>query len=164
MKIAQDPTPFHHDYGLLEFPGVVADLGYQWLQLTPHVDFVPFFRHPRANDALVRNLRKACADAGVGIASLLPVQRWSGPDEWAREAAVRNWKRIIELAVELDVRVIGTEFSGRPERAEESEAAFYRTMEEILPIVEREGIDLLIDLTPTTSSRTGWRPYGFSRA
>ena len=49
-------------------------------------------------------LKKACADAGVGIASLLPVQRWSSPDEWAREAAVRNWKRIIQIAVDLDAR------------------------------------------------------------
>ena len=61
---------------------------------------------------------------------------------------MRNWKRIIQLAVDLDVTVIGTEFSGRPERAEESEAAFYRSMEELLPIIEREGIDLLIDPHP----------------
>ena len=93
-------------------------------------------------------MKKACADAGISIASVLPVQRWSGPDEWAREAAVRNWKRIIEITVDLGCSVIGTEFSGRPERPEESEAAFYRSMEELLPIIEREGIDLLIDPHP----------------
>jgi sugar phosphate isomerase/epimerase len=81
MKIALDPTPFHHDYELLEFPRVVADLGYEYLQLTPHRDFIPFFNHPRADDDLVARFRKACADAGVGIASVLPVLRWSGPDE-----------------------------------------------------------------------------------
>ncbi|PXX02455.1 hypothetical protein C8E89_104323, partial [Mycolicibacterium moriokaense] len=36
MKIALDPTPFHHDFDLLEFPRLVADLGYDYLQLTPH--------------------------------------------------------------------------------------------------------------------------------
>lgn len=148
MKYAQDPTPFHHDHGLLELPGVVADLGYEWIQLTPHRDLIPFFRHPRADRTLLAHLKKACADAGVGIASLLPVQRISGPEEWAREAAVRNWKRIIEIAVDLEVRVIGTEFSGRPERVEESEAAFYRSMEELLPIIEREGLTVLIDPHP----------------
>lgn len=148
MRIAQDPTPFHHEHGLLDMPGVVADLGYEWVQLTPHRDLVPFFGHPRADDDLVRRLKKACDDAGVGIASLLPVQRWSGPDEWAREAAVRSWKRLIQIAVDLGVRTIGTEFSGRPERAEESEACFYRSMEELLPIIEREGLDLLIDPHP----------------
>ncbi len=148
MKIAQDPTPFHHDVGLLDFPRLVADLGYDSIQLTPHRDLIPFFRHPKADDALVAKLKKACADAGISIASVLPVQRWSGPDEWAREAAVRNWKRIIEITVDLGCSVIGTEFSGRPERPEESEAAFYRSMEELLPIIEREGIDLLIDPHP----------------
>ena len=87
MKIAQDPTPFHHDYRLLDFPRVVADLGYEHIQLTPHRDLIPFFRHPKADDALVRAFKKACDDAGVGIASVLPVQRWSGPDEVARETA-----------------------------------------------------------------------------
>ncbi|BBY61996.1 hypothetical protein MHEL_02390 [Mycolicibacterium helvum] len=43
MKITLDPTPFHHDYELLEFPRLVADLGYEYLQLTPHRDFIPFF-------------------------------------------------------------------------------------------------------------------------
>jgi sugar phosphate isomerase/epimerase len=105
---------------------VVADLGYEDLQLTPHRDFIPFFNHPRADDELVAKLRNADADAGVGVASVLPVLRWSGPDEDAREAAVRNWKRVIQITVDLDVNVINTEFSGRPERAEESERAFFR--------------------------------------
>jgi myo-inositol catabolism protein IolH len=148
MKIALDPTPFHHDYELLDFPRVVADLGYEYLQLTPHRDFIPFFNHPRADDELVAKFRKACADAGVGIASVLPVLRWSGPDEDAREAAVRNWKRVIQITVDLGVNVINTEFSGRPERAEESERAFFRSMEELLPIFEREGLDVRIDPHP----------------
>ncbi len=92
--------------------------------------------------------RKACGDAGVGIASVLPVLRWSAPDEDAREAAVRNWKRVIEITVDLGVNVINTEFSGRPEKAEESERSFFRSMEELLPIIEREGLDVRIDPHP----------------
>ena len=46
------------------------------------------------------------------------------------------------------MNTMNTEFSGRPEKAEESERAFYRSMEELLPIIEREGIDLLIDPHP----------------
>lgn len=148
MRIAFDPTPLHHSHAFLDFPGVTADLGYEWIQLTPHVDFVPFFRHPRVDRELLAALRRAVADAGVGISSLLPVQRWSSPDPSERDAAVRNWKRIIEVAVELDVRVINTEFGGRPERAEESEAAFLRSMEDLLPIIEREGLRVNIDPHP----------------
>jgi myo-inositol catabolism protein IolH len=148
VKLALDPTPFHHDHSLLELPRVVADCGYEYVQLTPHRDFIPFFNHPRADDALVAAFKKSCADAGVQIASLLPVLRWSGPDEDAREAAVRYWKRVVQIAVDLDVNVINTEFSGRPEKAEESERAFFRSMEELVPIFEREGIDVRIDPHP----------------
>lgn len=148
MKIALDPTPFHHTHSLLEFPRVAADLGFKYLQLTPHADMIPFYNHPKADDELVARMNKACKDAGVEIASVLPVLRWSGPDEDAREAAVRYWKRAIRIAVDLGVSTMNTEFSGRPEKAEESERAFYRSMEELLPIIEREGLDVLIDPHP----------------
>jgi myo-inositol catabolism protein IolH len=148
MRIAFDPTPLHATHEFLDFPRVTADLGYRWIQLTPHVDFMPFFRYPRPDRALISATKQAVADAGIGISSLLPVQRWSWPDEPQREAAVRNWKRILQIAVDLDVSVINTEFSGRPERAEESEAAFYRSMEELLPTLEREGIRINIDPHP----------------
>jgi myo-inositol catabolism protein IolH len=148
MKIALDPTPFHSTHELLEFPRVVADLGYEWIQLTPHPDLIPFFSHPRADAALLRDIKKSCSDAGVGISSLLPVLRWSGPDEEVREGAVRSWKRVVQIAVDLGVDVINTEFSGRPEEAEKSERAFYRSMEELLPLFEREGITVRIDPHP----------------
>lgn len=148
MRIALDPTPLHHTHSFLEFPRVAAELGYEWIQLTPHVDFMPFFRYPRADRALLAATKKAVNDAGIGISSLLPVYRISSPEEHQREAAVRNFRRLIEIAVELDVRVVNTEFSGRPERSEDSEAAFYRSMDELLPIIEREGLRVNIDPHP----------------
>jgi myo-inositol catabolism protein IolH len=160
VRIALDPTPFHHSNTLLEFPRVAAELGYRWLQLTPHPDFIPFFNHPKADDDLVQQLKRACAEAGVGIASVLPVLRWSSPDEDAREAAVRYWKRAIQITVDLGVDTMNTEFSGRPEKAEESERAFYRSMEELVPIIEREGIKVFIDPHPDDFVENGlaaWR-------
>lgn len=160
VRIALDPTPFHHTNSLLEFPRVAAECGYSWLQMTPHPDFIPFFNHPKADDDLVRQMKKACSDAGVGIASTLPVLRWSGPDEDAREAAVRYWKRVIRITVDLGVDVIGTEFNGRPERPEESERMFYRSMEELVPLIEREGVKVYIDPHPDDFVENGlaaWR-------
>ncbi|MGO2113236.1 MAG: sugar phosphate isomerase/epimerase family protein, partial [Pseudoclavibacter sp.] len=160
VRIALDPTPYHATHSLFEFPDVAARAGYEYLQLTPHADFGPFFRYPKADDGMVAKLKKSAADAGVTIPALLPVQRISWPDEPQREAAVRNFRRIIELAVELGVPVINSEFSGRPERAEESEAAFYRSMEELLPIIEREGLRLNIDPHPddfVEDGLEGWR-------
>jgi myo-inositol catabolism protein IolH len=160
VRIAYDPTPLHHQFELLEIPDVVARLGFEHLQLTPHPDFAPFFRHPKADDALASALAKRAKDAGVAIAALLPVQRISAPDESDRVTAVRNFRRVIELASQLGVPVINTEFSGRPERAEESEAAFYRSMEELLPVLETEGIRLNIDPHPDDFVEDGleaWR-------
>ena len=148
MRVAFDPTPLHSTHSFLEFPRVTADLGYEWIQLSPHVDFLPFFRHPRVDRELLDATKRAVTDAGIQISSLLPVQRWSSPDEPQRRAAVRNWRRIVEIAVELGVSVINTEFSGRPERSEESEAAFYRSMEELLPTFEEEGLRINIDPHP----------------
>ncbi|ALC04680.1 Protein IolH [Corynebacterium deserti GIMN1.010] len=160
VRIALDPTPFHHDYDLLDFPDVTARLGYEYMQLTPHVDFGPFFRHPKADDDLVAALKKRAKDAGVTIPALLPVQRISWPEETQRVAAVRNMKRIIQLAVDLEVDTINTEFSGRPERSEDSEDAFYRSMDELLPTLEKEGIKFNIDPHPDDFVENGieaWR-------
>ena len=160
MKIALDPTPFHHSHSLLEFPRLVKDLGYDHLQMTPHPDFIPFFNHPKADDALVAQFARACRDAEVGIASVLPVLRWSSPDPDAREAAVRYWKRAIQITVDLGVNQMNTEFSGRPELPEESERAFYRSMEELVPLIEREGINVAIDPHPDDFVERGlsaWR-------
>lgn len=148
VRIALDPTPYHATHSHLDFFDVAAANGYEWIQLTPHADWIPFFGHPRVDDALVAAVRKRAADAGVRISSLLPVQRLSWPDEPLREAAVRNLIRTVEIAAELEVPVINTEFSGRPERAEESEAGFYRSMEALIPVLERHGVTLNIDPHP----------------
>lgn len=54
MRIAFDPTPLHSTHSFVEFPRVTAALGYEWIQLSPHVDFLPFFRHPRVDGELVQ--------------------------------------------------------------------------------------------------------------
>lgn len=148
MKLALDPQMFFATSTVWELPDIVASLGYQWMELSPKADFVPFFQHPRVNDAGVRRLKKVAADAGVGIASLLPVLRWSGPGEDERAAAVRAWKRTIQIAVDLGVEVINTEFNGRPGAAEHAEAQFLKSMDELLPIFEREGISLILEPHP----------------
>ncbi|GAC57776.1 inositol catabolism protein IolH [Gordonia hirsuta DSM 44140 = NBRC 16056] len=148
VHIALDPTPYHATHDFLDFFDVAAANGYEWIQLTPHPDWIPFFGHPRVDAALIAAVGKRAAAAGVRITSLLPVQRLSWPEEPLRQAAVRNLTRTIEIAAELEVPVINTEFSGRPERAEESEAGFYRSMETLIPVLKRHGVTLNIDPHP----------------
>jgi len=147
VKIALDPYMFRH-VPLLELPALVADLGYEYIELSPRPDFIPFFVHPRADTATIKGFRRALDAAGVEVATVLPLYRWAGPDEDARQAAVRYWKRAIEITVELGVQTMNSEFNGRPERQPESEAQFWRSLEELLPIFEREGIQLRLEPHP----------------
>ena len=163
MKLALDPQMFFATHSVWELPDLVASLGYSWMELSPKADFVPFFQHPRVDDAGVRKLRKVAADAGVGIASLLPVLRWSGPGEDERQAAVRAWKRTIQIAVDLGVDTINTEFNGRPEAAEHAEAQFLKSMDELLPIFEREGISLVLEPHPDDFLEDGLDAVGMVR-
>ena len=147
MKIAIDPHMFRK-LPIRETVRTVADIGYDHIELSPRDDFMPFFVHPRADDERVAELKSALDETGVRLASVLPLYRWSGPDETERQAAVRYWKRMIEITAELGCTQMNSEFNGRPERPAESEAAFWRSMEELLPVFEREGIALNLEAHP----------------
>ena len=147
MKVAIDPYMFRTT-PLLELPGVVADLGFEYIELSPREDLTPFFLHPRIDDSGVKRFKGALDAAGVKVAAHLPLYRWSGPDEDERQAAVRYWKRAIQITVDLDCRVMNSEFNGRPEQASLSEGMFWKSMEELLPVFEREGVELRLEPHP----------------
>jgi myo-inositol catabolism protein IolH len=147
MKITLDPYMLR-GVPLTELPGMVAELGYEHIELSPREDFIPFFVHPRADRAAIAAFKKALASAGVSVATVLPLYRWSGPDEDERQAAVRYWRRAIQIAVDLGCQVMNSEFNGRPEAAAASEAQFWRSLEELLPVFEREGMQLRLEPHP----------------
>jgi myo-inositol catabolism protein IolH len=147
VKLAVDPYMLRKT-PLLELPALVAELGYQHIELSPREDFIPFFVHPRADRATIAAFRKELAGAGVEIASVLPLYKWSGPDEDERQAAVRYWRRAIQITVDLGCDVMNSEFNGRPEHAAASEAQFWRSMEELLPVFEQEGVRLVLEPHP----------------
>jgi myo-inositol catabolism protein IolH len=147
MRIALDPYMFRR-VPLADLPALVADLGYSWIELSPRDDFMPFFLHPRADRAQIAAFSRALTAAGVQVASVLPLYRWSGPDSGERQAAVRYWKRAIQITADLGVDTMNSEFNGRPEAAAASEAQFWRSMEELLPVFEREGVRLVLEPHP----------------
>ncbi len=147
MRIALDPYMLR-DRPFGEVCRIAADIGYDAIELSPRPDFIPFFTHPRADRARVAEFRAALRDTGIELASILPLYRWSGPDEDERQAAVRYWKRAIQLAVEVGCTTMNSEFNGRPDQPARSEAQFWRSMEELLPIFEREGIQLNLEAHP----------------
>lgn len=88
--------------------------------------------------------------------------RWASPHEDERRAAVNYWKEAIQVAVEMGCTTMNSEF-GRgpsPDRGhkvsccggvhshESSEAAWWRSMEELVPILESEGVTLNVEPHP----------------
>jgi len=162
VKLALDPYMFR-GVPLLQLPGLVAELGYEWIELSPREDFTPFFNHPRVDDGTVKQFRTALADAGVGVSSMLPLYKWSGPSEEDRQAAVRYWKRAIEIASLLGVDTMNSEFNGTPREAAACERMFWRSMEELLPVFEREGIRLVLEPHPDDWEEDGKRAVDIIR-
>lgn len=147
MQIALDPymlraTP------LTELPGLVADLGYEYLELSPREDFIPFYLHPRADSGTISSFTAALHSAGVQLSSVLPLFRWAGPDEDERRAAVLYWKRAIQVTVDLGCTVMNSEFNGTHDQPSRCEGMFWRSMEELLPVFEREGVRLVLEPHP----------------
>src|ERR1700753_1699749 len=147
MKLALDPYMFRR-VPLTELPALVAELGYKYIELSPREDFLPFFTHPRAGRDQVAAFKAALSAAGVRVCAVLRLYHWSGPGEDERQAAVRYWKRAIQVAVDLGVDVMNSELNGRPEAAAAREAKFGRSLEELLPIFEREGVRLVLEPHP----------------
>lgn len=147
MKIAFDVDVIR-DMGITRMVHQVAEWGYRYIEQSPHPQINPFYKHPKASREIMREYKNALNATGVEISSFIVVYRWSGPDELRRQAAVKNWKRMIEIAVEMGVQVINTELSGNPNEPEICEEMFYRSMEELLPIFERENIRVEIQSHP----------------
>lgn len=146
-KVALDPYMLRR-HSFEEVCAIAADIGYRYLELSPRDDLFPFFLHPRADRATMRAARASLAATGIEVASVLPLYRWSSPDEDERQAAVRYWKRAIALTVELGCTTMNSELNGRPEQAARSEAQLWRSLDELLPVFEREGVRLNLEAHP----------------
>jgi myo-inositol catabolism protein IolH len=148
VKIALDPAMYHADLSVADEVRKAAELGYEYLELSPRADWFFWHHYPKADDAAVAEVKQALKETGVSMLSLVPVFNWSSADEQERQAQVRNWRRLLEISDQLDCRIIVSEFSGNPNDPRRSEHAFYRSMEELAPVFERYGIALNMDAHP----------------
>jgi myo-inositol catabolism protein IolH len=148
VKIALDPAMYHVDHSVADEVRKAAELGYEYVELSPRPDWFFWHRYPKADDDAIAEVRKASSETGVSVVSLVPVFNWSSPDEQERRAQVRNWRRLLEIADALDVRTIVSELSGDPADPLRSEHAFYASMEELIPVFEQYGIGLNLEAHP----------------
>lgn len=158
MQLALDPL-MHCDRPLPDVVRLVADLGWENLELCSRDDFFPEYWPPRADKTRIREFKQALHETGMNLVSLLLTYRWASPDEQERQAAVRYWKRAIPIVKEIECRTVNsifdrgpspqsTAFAGPEAHAEASEAAFWKSMEELLPVFEAEQLPLHIEAHP----------------
>ena len=159
MKIALDPYMIRH-LSLPDLCRATAELGYDQIELSPRSDFLDWWVMPRATRERMAAFKAAMQTHGVGLATLQPMYRWASPFEDERQWAVRCWKKAIEVSVEMGCELMISEFGrgASPERSvgerpgantkEMCEAAWFRSMDELLPVLEREGLTLSVEPHP----------------
>ena len=153
-KIALDPAMYHSELSVADELRRAADLGYGYLELSPRPDWFFWHRYPKADRAAIAEVRKAEKETGVRILTLVPVFNWSSPDQTERAFQVRNWRRLLQIANELELDLVNSELSGDPNRPLQSEHSFYLSMEELAPDFERYGIKLNLEAHPYDFSET----------
>jgi myo-inositol catabolism protein IolH len=159
MKHTLDPHMIRH-LSLEDTVRKTAELGYDHIEMSPRPDFFSWWTRPKLYPERIASFKAALRENNVGLASIQPMYRWASPyqDEW--ETAIDNWKRAIEFAVELECPLFVSEFGrgGSPNRSlndrsglhrpETCEGAFFRAMDILVPILEREGIKLSLEAHP----------------
>ena len=107
------------------------------------------------------------------------MHRWASNDENERQAAVRHWTLAIEIAVEMEVDTLNSEFGRGPHLdkgscsccqtgsiVEACEDAWWGSMEELVPILERDDVGQhlprsdggqLVDIADDQQRRIIWR-------
>lgn len=148
MKIAFDVDVLAKQLSINDMVHQVADWGFKYIEQSPHPRINPFYKHPLLSRETENEYRTALKETGLEISSFICVYRWSGPSEEQRLHAVANWKKLVEIAVNLGVQVINTELSGDPNQPEICNGMWFRSMDELLPLFEKEGIRVEVQSHP----------------
>ena len=148
MKIAFDGSAFW-DTGMTyeEQYRIVAEAGYKYIN-PYNADFPGFWKRPKATNAEVLWHKKAIADAGLEVASLTTGFRIADPDEFVRTYAIDCWKRMIEIAELMEVKVFNTEIGGDRNQPELCEAKIMRSLDVLVPLLEQHSMRMDVQAHP----------------
>lgn len=125
-----------------------ANAGYRFVELGNRDDVIGAFGAVAASSRDLTRIRRAAGGSGVDIASVAVIQAWSSPDDDIRAQAVAWWRDGIAAAHELGCDRINTELSGDPARPAESRAALLRSIDELVPDLERAGVEVVAEPHP----------------
>lgn len=121
----------------------LRETGYRFIELAGAQ-----IRAAATSEESARRLSKELQDAGLKPVSAFVVHRIASGDEAERTKAVARWRQSIEGVRRLGITHVGTELTGNVARPEEGAAAFRKSMDELLPILEKAGIHLSAEPHP----------------
>lgn len=140
----------------------VAEAGFHYI--SPYnADFPGFWKRPKATNKEVEWHKKAIEKEGLEIASLTTGFRIADPDEFVREYAIDCWKRMIEIAEIMDVKVFNTELGGDRRTPELCEAKMMRSLDVLVPLLESKGMRMDIQAHPNDFYETNNDAYDVIR-
>lgn len=148
VDIALDPNMYYCSMSTADTLRKAAGLGFRYVELSPNEEFHFWHRYPKADDAFVTEMRKAVRETGVTIRTLNPVFNWSSPDEAERRNQMRNWRRLLELADQLDVHESPPSSRVIPMVPGNARPRGIAPLEELAPSFERYGIELNMEAHP----------------
>lgn len=63
MKLALDPA-MYTDLSMKEVIDKAARLGYDYIELSPREDFIPFYKYPKVDKAMIKNVKNGVVMRG----------------------------------------------------------------------------------------------------
>ncbi len=148
VDIALDPNMYYPSMPVAQTLYKAAELGFRFIEMSPNTEVHFWKKYPKADKDVIADINKAQRESGAKVRTLNPVYNWSSADEQERQAQVRAFRRLLEIADALDVREIISEFSGDPNTPVECEHQWYRSIAELAPVFEAYGIRLNLEPHP----------------
>jgi myo-inositol catabolism protein IolH len=148
MKITFDTSAFWSTgMSYEEVYHTVAEAGYHYI--SPYnQDFPGFWTRPKYTKDEVLWHKKAIEREGLEIASLTTGFRIQHEDEFMRQYAVDCWKKMFDIGEMMGVTVFNTELGCGRDNPELHEAKLMKSLDELVPILEKRGMRLDIQAHP----------------
>ena len=145
MKIAIAEFPMYIGHPIEEMVAEVAEIGYGHIELAG----AQRVAGGAGDDKAARSLVRALESQSVGLAAIGAGVPLASADEEVRHAAVQDFAGTVRLAGRLGCALVTSEMSGGNSLTqEECVAAFERSVSELVPVLEAEGVDVAFEPHP----------------
>ena len=121
----------------------ISNAGYSHIEIG-----LAHFSAADSSDEAARFLKSRLSDNNLRLAALCGIYYVSYPNEEIRAYAVEQFRKTIARAQILECNLLVSELNGDPDKKHESEAAFEKSMNELLPDLETAGITLCFEAHP----------------